>query len=126
MTTKQEKDLSEVSYDFGTYLGNKAETNKKRAVYWAVKAQGNTIMIDGSCAFTSYGHAKSRLLTHMYKEVRFLAQSKKIKKDDTGFEAQTYLQELIKLDADQFDRAVTELRDVMLERNDLSIEEIEY
>ena len=126
MTTKQEKDLSQASYDFGSYLGNKAETLKKRAVYWAVKANGNTIVIDGTCAFTSYGHAKSRLLSYLIKEVRFLAQAKKIKKDDTGYESQLHMQELCKLEDSEFTRAVIELRDVMLERNDLSIEEIEY
>ncbi len=131
MTPVQRKDLSHIAADFRNYLDDNIEKAPK-STYWKITANGSTVIIDGIANFASYGQAKGNLTDHLSKEVLALAKAKPLKRDtkskagDNGNVAQDYAMKLAALTGYDFERSIIELRDVMLERGDLTIKEERY
>jgi hypothetical protein len=130
MTAQQEQDIRDHTYGIGRYICEREDEkyrNRDKPSYWGITTNYTTIEVDGHAGFTSYGEAKNYARIYVRRLLYDLRNNTPKKgKDDNLKEAKKYLDYVNSLEGDEFERAVLELRDLLIETGALRITKQDY
>jgi hypothetical protein len=128
MTAQQEKDIRDNAYVIGQYMANREEARYKgreKPSYWSVSTNYTTLEIDGQSAFYSYGEAKYYAKIYVTRILQDFKNGTTNKIEDAK-ETKKYLNYVNSLEGVEFERAVLELRDILIETGALNITQENY